>query len=105
MKTKELTLKQMNSVRCTACGAATGEPCELHSGALRFQPHRDRKLSAADALERNDIKRKAAIFGLVGVLGVLAFIFSALSAEDDEIQQEFAQGSKTRQCVVRNWKS
>jgi hypothetical protein len=50
MKTKELTLKQMNSVRCTTCGAATGEPCELHSGALRFEPHRDRKLSAADAL-------------------------------------------------------
>ena len=61
MKTKELTLKQMNSVRCTTCGAAIGEPCERHSGALRFEPHWDRKLSAADALEAKRNKRKAAI--------------------------------------------
>jgi hypothetical protein len=61
MKTKELTVKQMNSVRCSTCGAASGEPCELHSGAPRFEPHRDRKLSAADALEGKGNKRKAAI--------------------------------------------
>src|ERR1700681_4523672 len=48
---------------------------------------------------------RCAVFGLVGVLGVLAFIFSAVSPDDDEIQQEFAQSSKTRECVVRNWKS
>ena len=60
MKTKELSVKQINSVRCTTCGAATGEPCELHSGALRFEPHRDRKLSAADALQANRIKRQLA---------------------------------------------
>jgi len=63
MKTKELTVKQINSVRCTTCGAAIGEPCELHSGALRFEPHWDRKLSAADALETNRIKRQATIAG------------------------------------------
>jgi len=61
MKTKELSVKQMNSVRCTTCGAATGEPCELHSGALRLEPHRERKLSAADALEAKRNKRQAAI--------------------------------------------
>ena len=46
-----------------------------------------------------------AVFGLVGVLGVLAFIFSAVSPDDDDIQQEFVQGSKTRQVVVQNFKS
>jgi hypothetical protein len=51
MKTKELTPKQILSVPCPTCGAATGEACELHSGALRFEPHRDRKLSAAEAVE------------------------------------------------------
>ena len=60
MKTRELTVKQINSVRCTTCGAATGEPCELHSGALRFEPHLVRKLSAADALKEQQNKRKLA---------------------------------------------
>lgn len=51
MKSKELTPKQLIAVVCPTCGAAIGEPCELHSGALRSEPHRDRKLSAADVLE------------------------------------------------------
>ena len=54
---------------------------------------------------RNSGSMRRAVFGLVGVVGVLAFIFSAVSPDDDEIQQEFAQGSKSRQDVVRNWKS
>jgi hypothetical protein len=45
------------------------------------------------------------VLGLIGVLGVLAFILSAVSPEDDEIQQEFIQGKTKRECVVRNWKS
>ena len=51
VKTKELTPKQILSVPCTTCGAATGEACELHTGTLRTEPHRDRKLSAAEAVE------------------------------------------------------
>jgi hypothetical protein len=51
VKTKELTTKQILSVPCPTCGAATEEPCELHMGALRTEPHRDRKLSAAEAVE------------------------------------------------------
>jgi len=51
MKSKELTLKQILSVRCMTCGAAVGEACELHTGAPRTEPHRDRKLSAAEAVE------------------------------------------------------
>jgi hypothetical protein len=48
---------------------------------------------------------RCAVFGLIGALGVLALIFSALSPNDDDIQQEFAQGSKNRQHVVQNWKA
>ena len=51
VKAKELTPEQILSVPCTTCGAAIGEVCELHSGAPRTEPHRDRKLSAADAVE------------------------------------------------------
>jgi len=50
-KTKELTLKQIFSVPCPTCDAAIEEPCELHTGAPRTEPHRDRKLSAAEAAE------------------------------------------------------
>jgi hypothetical protein len=51
VKTKELTLKQILSVPCPTCGAATQEGCELHTGGPRTEPHRDRKLSAAEAVE------------------------------------------------------
>ncbi len=51
VKTRELTPKQILSVPCTTCGAAVGEACELHTGAPRTEPHRDRKLSAAEAVE------------------------------------------------------
>jgi hypothetical protein len=57
VKTKELTPKQILSVPCPTCGAATEEPCELHTGALRTEPHRDRKLSAAEAVETKSGKR------------------------------------------------
>jgi hypothetical protein len=51
IKSRDLTSEQMASVPCPTCGAAIGEDCELNSGALRFEPHRDRRLAAADALE------------------------------------------------------
>lgn len=51
VKTRELTPKQILSVPCNTCGAAIGEACELNTGALRTEPHRDRKLSAAEAAE------------------------------------------------------
>ncbi|SPF41883.1 hypothetical protein SBA1_400028 [Candidatus Sulfotelmatobacter kueseliae] len=55
MKIRELTPKQILSVPCTTCGAAVGEVCELHTGAPRTEPHRDRKLSAADAVEAKPV--------------------------------------------------
>lgn len=59
VKIKELTPEQILTVPCTTCGAAIGEACELHTGDLRTEPHRDRKLSAAEAVETraaNDLK-------------------------------------------------
>ena len=58
MKTRELTPKQLLSVRCPTCGAAIGEVCELNSGAPRTEAHRDRKFSAADAVEVKLSKRR-----------------------------------------------
>ena len=57
VKTKDLTLTQIQSVACPTCGAAIKEACELPTGALRTEPHRDRKLSAAEAVEAKAGKR------------------------------------------------
>jgi hypothetical protein len=56
VKTRELTPKQILSVPCTTCGAAVGEACELHTCTPRTEPHRDRKLSAAEAVEKKSVK-------------------------------------------------
>ena len=57
VKSKELTVKQIFSVPCPTCGAAVKERCELNTGAPRTEPHRDRKLSAADLVEKQSGKR------------------------------------------------
>jgi len=64
----------------------------------------DHSSSAANPLRKPDRSNRCAVFGLIGVLGVLAFVFSSVSPDDD-IQQEFAQSSKNRQCAVQNLKS
>ena len=57
MRKRDLTAKECFSVPCPTCGVAPGEPCLLHSGALRTEPHVDRKFSAAEAIEANRIPR------------------------------------------------
>ena len=57
MRKSDLTAKEWSSVPCPTCGVAPGEPCLLHSGALRTEPHVDRKLSAVEAIEANRISR------------------------------------------------
>jgi len=47
----------------------------------------------------------SALLSLLGVFGVLAFILSATSPDDDDIQQEFSQTSRTKQCVLANYKA
>ena len=61
--------------------------------------------ASALPLRRTHASNQYPVFGLVGVLGVLAFIFSAVSPTDDSVQQEYVQGSKGRYCIVRNYKS
>jgi hypothetical protein len=48
MMAKKPTLKEVQSVRCPTCGAGPGEKCELTTGQLRTEPHRDRRVIAAD---------------------------------------------------------
>ena len=43
------------------------------------------------------------VYRLIGVLGILAFIFSVVSPYDDAIQQDFAKG-KNKQFSVQNCK-
>jgi hypothetical protein len=45
-KTHELTLEQINSVRCPTCGVAAGEVCELHTGAPSSKSHEARAVAA-----------------------------------------------------------
>src|ERR1700751_6131702 len=45
-----------------------------------------------------------ALARLIALLGLFAFVFSAVSPDDDAIQQEFGQASKHTQCFVQNWK-
>jgi hypothetical protein len=46
-----MTPEQFCSVPCPTCGAVIGKSCLLHSGAVRSEPHTDRKLSAVEAIE------------------------------------------------------
>jgi hypothetical protein len=45
------------------------------------------------------------LFGFLITFGLLAFFFSIVSPHDDDVQQEFVQGQKSKQCVVANWKA
>jgi hypothetical protein len=51
MRMIDMTPKQLSSVPCPQCGAATGKRCLQPSGALRAGPHVDRRLSAIEAVE------------------------------------------------------
>jgi len=48
---------------------------------------------------------RLALARLIALLGLFALVFSAVSADDDMIQQEFGQASKHTQCFVQNWKA
>ena len=52
-----LTLKEFSSVPCPTCGVVAGKSCLQYSGALRSEPHVDRKLVAAEAIETKRMRR------------------------------------------------
>jgi hypothetical protein len=54
---KNLTPALLLSVSCPICEAAVGERCVFRSGVPRPEPHLDRKLTAADAVEAKRIQR------------------------------------------------
>jgi len=43
------------AVPCPTCGVDAGKPCVLHVGGLRPEPHIDRMLDAAKAVETKEI--------------------------------------------------
>ena len=51
------------------------------------------------------IGHRRVLLGLLGAFGVLAFVISAASPVDDDIQQEFFQSSRSRQCFLANYKT
>ena len=55
---KQLTRKQLSSVCCPTCGVAAGKRCVLVAGGLRNEPHGNRKLLAAEALEKERTKKR-----------------------------------------------
>src|SRR5712671_6723587 len=57
MRIRDIAPKIFLSVPCPTCLAAPGKRCLLHSGAPRSQPHVDRKLTAAEAIEMKRIPR------------------------------------------------
>jgi hypothetical protein len=61
VKTSKLTLSQIFAIPCRTCGAAIGKVCQLYTGGLRNEPHRDRKLSAVEAAEMTFSKRQQQI--------------------------------------------
>jgi hypothetical protein len=54
---RDVTPEQLTSVPCPTCGVPRGQRCLLHSGGLRTEPHLDRKLAAAEAIESKRIRR------------------------------------------------
>jgi hypothetical protein len=57
------------------------------------------------AIKAEPLLPRRALPNLLAVLGVLAFLFSVTCPDDDDIQQEFLQSSKSKQCVFANYKA
>ena len=50
MKGQKPTLKQVQAIRCPTCGAGPDKRCANSVREPRKEPHRDRRLIAADSL-------------------------------------------------------
>ena len=50
-------------------------------------------------------RRRVGLFGLLAAVGFLAFMFSAVSPYDDDVQQEFVQSNEPKQLLVANHKA
>jgi hypothetical protein len=67
MKFRPLNPAQILAIPCPTCGAAINEPCELMTGYPRNEPHRNRKLVAADPLHPQTILKQVDTLNEVGI--------------------------------------
>jgi len=54
MKKSQLAPKESSTVPCPSCGVAAGMRCISYSGAVRTEPHVERKLAAIEAVEKSE---------------------------------------------------
>jgi hypothetical protein len=52
MKMRPLTRKEVSSVPCPTCNVAAGKWCVLVAGGPRNEPHPNREVAAAEAIEK-----------------------------------------------------
>jgi hypothetical protein len=64
-----------------------------------------RGIKAGPLFRRRPRRHHYVLLSLFATLGVLAFILSATSPADDDIQQECCQSSKSKQCVLADHKA
>jgi hypothetical protein len=66
-----------------------------------------RAIKAEPLLPRRPRRRSRhyALLSTLAAFGLIAFIFSAISPDDDNLQQEFFQSSKSKQCFLANHKA
>lgn len=57
MKTSAIPLKFIDSIPRPTCGVEPGKGCVLHAGGLRSTPRVDRKLMAAEAIEKRETRQ------------------------------------------------
>ena len=51
------------------------------------------------------LRSRLGLFGLLAAIGFLAFMFSAVSPYDDDVQQEFVQSNKPKQFSAASYKA
>lgn len=51
IQVREPTIIRVNAIRCPTCGAPGGQECESSTGYSRSEPHQERRLAAAEALD------------------------------------------------------
>lgn len=63
------------------------------------------KVESLFARRLRRLGRSAALLRLLAAFGILSITFSAISPDDDDIQQEFFQSGKSKQCVLADYKA
>ena len=78
---------------------------EIVMDAAAKCPQRGIKAEPLVPLRPRRRSRHYALLSTLAAFGLIAFIFSAISPDDDNLQQEFFQSSKSKQCLLANHKA